>query len=288
VETSEILKRVRQIEIKTRGLSNNIFAGEYHSAFKGRGMTFSEVREYQFGDDVRNIDWNVTARFHHPFIKVFEEEREMTVMLLVDVSGSREFGTTQRTKKDIITEISAVLAFSAIQNNDKIGMIMFSDKIEKFIPPQKGKKHILHIIRELVGYEPQSAKTDISLALKYFTNVVKKRCTAFVVSDFMDKGFSDDLVIANRKHDVVALQVYDRRDTELPSVGLIKVHDAETGREMMIDSSSRRVRELYKQQWENRQSQLADIFTQSAVDSVSIDTEEDYVKKLITLFKMRG
>ncbi|MBE6312985.1 MAG: DUF58 domain-containing protein [Bacteroidales bacterium] len=287
METSEILKRVRQIEIKTRGLSNNIFAGEYHSAFKGRGMTFSEVREYQFGDDVRAIDWNVTARFHRPFVKIFEEEREMTVMLLVDVSGSREFGTADKTKKNIITEISAVLAFSAIQNNDKIGMIMFSDKIEKFIPPQKGKKHILHLIRELVGYEPQSRKTDISAALKYFTNAVKKRCTAFVVSDFMDDGFYDDLVISNRKHDVVAIQVYDNREAELPSVGLIKMHDAENGREMLIDSSSKKIRELYRKQWEERQGRLADIFAKSAVDNVSVSTADDYVRKLIALFKMR-
>ncbi len=288
METGEILKRVRQIEIKTRGLSQNIFAGEYHTAFKGRGMTFSEVREYQYGDDIRNIDWNVTARFHHPFIKVFEEERELTVMLMIDVSGSRMFGTSSKLKKNIITEIAAVLAFSAMQNNDKIGVIFFSDKIEKFIPPQKGKKHILYIIRELVGFEPTSKKTDVGAAVKYFTNAIKKRCTAFLLSDFYDEGFEDALTIANRKHDLVALQVYDVRETELPSVGLVKVIDAETDNDVWIDTSSRSVRRIYAEYWRNNQKKLSEIFKKSGIDSVSVSTEEDYVKALMKLFKMRA
>ena len=229
METSELLKRVRQIEIKTRGLSSNIFAGQYHSAFKGRGMAFSEVREYQYGDDVRDIDWNVTARFDKPFVKVFEEERELTVMLLVDVSNSLDFGTVKQLKKNMVAEIAATLAFSAIQNNDKIGVVFFSDKIEKFIPPQKGKKHILYVIRELIDFQPDKKQTNIAQALKYLTNAIKKRCTAFLISDFIDKdGFKDALTIANRKHDVVAIQVYDRRETELPAVGLMKIKDAET------------------------------------------------------------
>jgi uncharacterized protein (DUF58 family) len=230
METSDIIQKVRKIEIKTRGLSNHIFAGEYHSAFKGRGMTFAEVREYQYGDDVRSIDWNVTARFGHPFIKIFEEERELTVMLLIDVSGSRVFGTVSRLKMDVVTEVAATLAFSTIQNNDKVGVIFFSDKIEKFIPPQKGRKHVLHIIREMIDFKPESTLTDISGALRYFTNAIKKRSTAFLISDFIDEGFEKELTIANRKHDVVALQVYDRRETEMPDVGLIKLKDAETGK----------------------------------------------------------
>ena len=231
METSELLKKVRQIEIKTRGLSRNIFAGQYHSAFKGRGMAFSEVREYQFGDDIRDIDWNVTARYIRPYVKVFEEERELTVMLLIDVSGSKDFGTVSRMKKEVITEIAATLAFSAIQNNDKIGVIFFSDQIEKFIPPQKGKRHILYIIRELIDFQPDHKQTDLGQALKYLTNAIKKRCTAFLISDFIDKGnYQDALTIANRKHDVVAIQVYDHRETELPNVGLMKIKDAETGK----------------------------------------------------------
>ncbi len=289
METSELLKKVRQIEIKTRGLSRNIFAGQYHSAFKGRGMAFSEVREYQFGDDIRDIDWNVTARYNKPYIKVFEEERELTVMLLIDVSGSREFGSVNVMKKEIITEIAATLAFSAIQNNDKIGVIFFSDKIEKFIPPQKGKKHILYIIRELIDFKPEQTKTDISQVLKYMTNAIKKRCSAFLISDFIDKGnFNDALTIANRKHDVVAIQVYDRREAELPSVGLMKIRDAETGMERWIDSSSKRVREAYNQWWNKRQSEMFDSFKKSRVDSVSIRTEDDYVRELIALFEKRN
>ena len=288
VETSELLKKVRKIEIKTRGLSQNIFAGEYHSAFKGRGMTFSEVREYQYGDDIRTIDWNVTARFGHPYIKIFEEEREMTVMLLIDVSGSRDFGTVSQTKKDIFTEMAAVLAFSTIQNNDKIGVIFFSDKIEKFIPPQKGKKHVLQIIRELIDFEPQSKKTDIANALRYFTNVIKKSSTAFIISDFMDADFERDLTIANRKHDVAALQVYDIRETELPNVGLIKLKDAETGNRIWVDTSDKRLRTAYKHNWGETQLALQKSFVRSGVDSVSMNTSEDYVRALMRLFKMRA
>lgn len=289
METSELLKKVRRIEIKTRGLSRNIFAGQYHSAFKGRGMAFSEVREYQYGDDIRDIDWNVTARYVRPYVKVFEEERELTVMLLIDVSGSRDFGSVNVMKKEIITEIAATLAFSAIQNNDKIGVVFFSDKIEKFIPPQKGKKHILYIIRELIDFHPENTKTDIAQALKYLTNAIKKRCTAFLISDFIDKGgFKDALTVANRKHDMVAIQVYDRRETELPSVGLMKIKDAETEKEQWIDTSSVRVREAYKTWWEKRQTVMSDTFKKCRVDSISIRTEDDYVKALIALFDKRN
>ena len=253
METSEILKRVRQIEIKTRGLSNNIFAGEYHSAFKGRGMAFSEVREYQYGDDIRDIEWNVTARFNKPYVKVFEEERELTVMLLVDVSGSLNFGTQKQMKRDMLTEIGATLAFSAIQNNDKIGVIFFSDKIEKFIPPKKGRKHILYIIRELLDFKPESQRTDISGAVEYLTRAIKRRCTAFLLSDFLDKkDFRQALTIANRKHDMVAIQVYDRRLAELPDVGLMKMKDNETGQEIIVDTSSRQVRREHAQWWKKQ------------------------------------
>lgn len=270
-------------------MSRNIFAGQYHSAFKGRGMAFSEVREYQYGDDIRDIDWNVTARYVRPYVKVFEEERELTVMLLIDVSGSRDFGSVNVMKKEVITEIAATLAFSAIQNNDKIGVVFFSDKIEKFIPPQKGKKHILYIIRELIDFKPQDTKTDIGQVLKFLTNAIKKRCTTFLISDFIDKeGFKDALTIANRKHDVVAIQVYDRRETELPSVGLMKIKDAETGAERWIDSSSARVREAYKEWWDRRQAAMSDSFKKCRVDSVSIRTEDDYVKALIALFDKRS
>lgn len=289
METSELLKRVRKIEIKTRGLSSNIFAGQYHTAFKGRGMAFSEVREYQFGDDIRNIDWNVTARFNHPYIKVFEEEREMTVMLLIDVSGSREFGTHQQLKKHVMAEIAATLAFSAIQNNDKIGVIFYSDKLEMFIPPQKGKKHILFIIRELIEFKPQNTKTDLSGALKYLTSVIKKRCTAFVISDFIEvKDFQTDLTIANRKHDVVAIQLFDKRETELPAVGLMTVKDAETGLEYQVDTSSKAVRSSYRQWWADQQNRLQEVFQKSNVDYASIRTEDDYVKALINLFNLRS
>ena len=255
METNELLKRVRQIEIKTRGLSSNIFAGQYHSAFKGRGMAFSEVREYQYGDDVRDIDWNVTARFHKPYVKVFEEERELTVMLLVDVSGSLDFGTVKQMKRDMVTEIAATLAFSAIQNNDKIGVIFFSDQIEKFIPPKKGRKHILYIIRELLDFQPQSRKTNMKVAIEYLTNVIKKRCTAFILSDFIvQNDFRNALTIANRKHDVAAIQVYDHRIEELPDVGLMKVRDAETGHVQYIDTSSKALRKVHHEWWMNKQA----------------------------------
>jgi uncharacterized protein (DUF58 family) len=289
METSELLKKVRKIEIKTRGLSRNIFAGEYHSAFKGRGMAFSEVREYEFGDDIRDIDWNVTARYARPYIKIFEEERELTVMLLVDVSGSKDFGSINMMKSDMTTEIAATLAFSTIQNNDKIGVIFFSDKIEKFIPPKKGRKHILYIIREILDFKPENKKTDLSQVLKYFTNVMKKRCTAFLLSDFIDReNYSDALTIANRKHDIVAIQVYDRRETELPPVGLIKMVDAETGLERWIDSSSKNVRNKFSEWWSKRQNDMIQSFKKCRVDYVSIRTEDDYVKSLLALFHQRS
>jgi uncharacterized protein (DUF58 family) len=289
METSDLLKRVRQIEIKTRGLSNNIFAGQYHSAFKGKGMSFSEVREYQYGDDVRDIDWNVTARYNKPFVKVFEEERELTVMLLIDVSNSLDFGTVKQLKKDMVTEIAATLAFSAIQNNDKIGVIFFSDRIEKFIPPKKGRKHILYIIRELLDFKPESKRTDIKMAVEYLTNVIKKRCTTFMISDFIDENdFRNALTIANRKHDIVAIQVYDRRMAELPDVGLMKVRDAETGHEQWIDTSSRALRRAHNDWWIQRQGVLNETFTKSNVDSVSIRTDQDYVKSLLNLFAKRN
>jgi uncharacterized protein (DUF58 family) len=295
VEASELLKRVRKIEIKTRGLSRQIFAGQYHSAFKGRGMAFSEVREYQYGDDIRNIDWNVTARFNQPFVKVFEEERELTVMLLIDVSGSRMFGTTNMLKKNLVTEISAVLAFSAIQNNDKIGVLMFSDKVEKFIPPQKGRTHILHIIRELINFTPTSQGTDLSEALRYLTNAIKKRCTAFVLSDFMDfkantvePNFLNALTIAGNKHDVVGVRVYDPREVELPPIGLVKMKDAESGQYSWVDTSSSIVRNAYAKWWCDTEGSLKQTFSRCKVDSVSIATNEDYVKPLIKLFKQRA
>lgn len=288
METSELIKKVRKIEIKTRGLSKNIFAGEYHSAFKGRGMTFAEVREYQYGDDIRSIDWNVTARFGHPYIKVFEEERELTVVLLIDVSGSREFGSASQLKKDIFTEVAATLAFSTIQNNDKIGVIFFSDKIEKFIPPKKGKKHVLHIIRELIDFEPESNKTDIAGALRYFTNAIKKSSTAFIISDLIDTNFERELNIASQKHDIVALQVYDVRETELPNVGLVKLKDAESGERIWVDTSDKRLRTTYKHVWGEAQLALQKTFTKSGVDLVSMNTSEDYVKALMKLFKMRA
>lgn len=289
METSEILRRVRQIEIKTRGLSNNIFAGEYHSAFKGRGMAFSEVREYQYGDDIRDIEWNVTARFNKPYVKVFEEERELTVMLLIDVSGSLHFGTQRQMKKDMVTEIAATLAFSAIQNNDKIGVIFFSDRIEKFIPPKKGRKHILYIIRELLDFHAESRRTDIGQAVQYLTQALKRRCTAFVLSDFMDTNdFRQPLTIANRKHDVVAIQVYDRRIQELPDVGLMKVRDAETGLERFIDTGNKSIRRAQSEWWHKRSNYLRDTFTRSNVDNISIRTDQDYVSALMSLFAKRS
>ena len=289
METSEIIKKVRKIEIKTRGLSSNIFAGQYHSAFKGRGMAFSEVREYQYGDDVRDIDWNVTARFHRPYVKVFEEEREMTVMLMIDVSGSLDFGTQKQMKRDMVTEIAATLAFSAIQNNDKIGVIFFSDKIEKYIPPKKGRKHILYIIREMLDFKPESTRTDVNQAIQFLSSVQRRRTTAFILSDFYVRGdFLQSLQIANRKHDVVAIQVYDQRARELPDVGLMKVVDAETGYEQYVDTSSKKLRQAYNKYWFTRQAQLQDTFNKSNVDSVSIATNEDFVKSLLLLFKKRN
>jgi uncharacterized protein (DUF58 family) len=289
METSEIIKKVRKIEIKTRGLSSNIFAGQYHSAFKGRGMAFSEVREYQFGDDVRDIDWNVTARFHRPYVKVFEEERELTVMLLIDVSGSLDFGTQKQMKRDMVTEIAATIAFSAIQNNDKIGVVFFSDKIEKYIPPKKGRKHILYIIREMLDFHPESKRTDVKQAVEFLSSVQKRRTTAFILSDFYVRSdFQQSLQIANRKHDVVAIQVYDQRARELPDVGLMKVVDAETGFEQYVDTSSKRLRDSYRKYWQSRQSQLLETFNKSNVDNVSIATNEDFVKALLILFKQRS
>ncbi len=290
METSELLKKVRKIEIKTRGLSRNIFAGEYHSAFKGRGMAFSEVREYQFGDDIRNIDWNVTARYSHPYVKVYEEERELTVMLLIDVSGSREFGTSEKFKKNVITEMAAVLAFSAMQNNDKIGVIFFSDIIEKFIPPKKGKSHVLRIIAELIAFEPKNRGTNIPETLRYLTNALKKRSTAFVISDFMDDRADLELAlqIANRKHDVVALKVYDERETELPPIGLVKLKDAETGEYIVVDSSSAKTRKMYADWWRNHKNRLDILFKKCGVDYTLVNTREDYVISLMNLFKKRA
>ena len=289
MENSELLKKVRHIEIKTRGLSRNIFAGQYHSAFKGRGMAFSEVREYQYGEDVRDIDWNVTARHNKPYIKVFEEERELTVMLLVDMSASRNFGAVGNMKRDMMIEIAATLAFSAIQNNDKIGVLFFTDKIEKFIPPKKGKKHILYIIRELIGFEAEGSGTDLKLALEYATNVIKRRCTAFLISDFIaTPSYNDAMLIANRRHDVVALQVYDKRETELPDVGLMKMRDVERGTEEWIDTSSARVRKAYAEWWQKRQSSALEICRRNGVDITSVATDEDYVVALMNLFKKRG
>lgn len=287
METTELLKKVRTIEIKTRGLSKNIFAGEYHSAFKGRGMAFSEVREYQYGDDIRNIDWNVTARFSHPYVKVFEEERELTVMLLVDVSGSSVFGTRSMLKKNMITEISAVLAFSAIQNSDKIGVIFFSDKVEKFIPPKKGRKHILHIIRELINFTPESNQTNLTEPLRYLTNAIKKRCTAFLLSDFISEDFEDALKIAGNKHDLVALKIYDKGETKLPPIGLLRLKDAESGKEMWVDTMSGKVRREYEQWWNQQDAKVRETFKHSGVDNVAISTDEDYVKPIIKLFKKR-
>ncbi len=287
-EHTELLKKVRKIEIKSRGLTRQVFAGQYHSAFKGKGMTFSEVREYQYGDDIRAIDWNVTARFNHPYIKVHEEERELTVMLLIDVSGSGDYGTQAQLKKDLITEVAAVLSFSAIDNNDKIGVILFSDKVEKFIPPHKGRKHILRIIRELLEFTPEHSGTDISESLRYLTNVIKKRCTAFLISDFRDTGYARSLQIANNKHDIVALHVSDRRERELPKAGLIRMKDNETGRERWVDTGLRRVRDEYTTKWRSHQDMMNEIFRKSGVDVVDLETGSDYVKPLIKLFKRRG
>lgn len=291
---TEILKKVRKIEIKTRGLSSEIFAGKYHSAFKGRGMSFSEVREYRVGDDVRDIDWNVTARSRNPHIKIYEEERELTMMLLVDVSGSRMFGTTDKLKKNVATEIAAVLAFSAAENNDKIGCLFFSDKVEKFIPPKKGRNHILHIIRELIEFQPENKRTDIGQALRFFTNAMKKHTTVFLLSDFMDidkKGhkarFEDALKIITNKHDIVGIRVYDPRESTLPDVGALELVDAETRERIWVDTSSQRVREHYARHWQESQFIIDNVLMRYKVDNVAVSTDEDYVKALIKLFKKR-
>lgn len=289
MDTTELLKKVRKIEIKTRGLSQNIFAGEYHSAFKGRGMIFSEVREYQYGDDIRDIDWNVTARHNKPYVKVYEEERELTVMLLVDVSGSRNFGTSGKVKKEMMAEIAATLAFSSIQNNDKVGVIFFSDKIEKFIPPQKGRKHILLIIREIIDFEPERKGTDINLALQFMTNILKKRSTVFLLSDFIyEQDYFKSMSIANKKHDLFAVQVYDIRDSKLPDIGLMRVKDSETGQEQWIDTSSKKLRNAYEKTWYQQQQRIHSIAGRSGVDIASISTDDDYVRALLGLFNKRA
>ncbi len=287
MEAQELFKKVRKIEIKTRGLSKQIFSGEYHSVFKGRGMAFSEVREYQFGDDIRSIDWNVTARFNHPFVKIFEEERELTVMLLIDVSGSNLFGTHGQLKQEVITEIAATLSFSAIQNNDKVGVIFFSDKIEKFIPPKKGTSHILRIIRELIDFKAENNGTNISEALRYLTNVIKKRATSFLISDFMDDGFEKAVQIANHKHDLIAIRVTDRRETDIPNVGLVRMLDAETGKQMWVDTGSAAMRGQLSQ-WANRKGRELDtLFSKQGIDMVKVYTGEDYVKPLMNMFRKR-
>lgn len=289
MDSNELIKKVRKIEIKTRGLSQNIFAGEYHSAFKGRGMTFSEVRAYQYGDDIRDIDWNVTARHNQPYIKVYEEERELTVMLLVDVSASRNFGAVGTEKREMIAEIAATIAFSAIQNNDKIGAIFFSDKVEKFISPQKGRKHILFLIRELLDFQPESKGTDIAQAVRYFSNALKRRCTMFLLSDFIDSSdYRTPLTVAVSRHDVMAIQVYDKRDGELPEVGLMRVADLETGNTCWIDTSSSATRKAYSKWWYDRQQQMSTTLRSTRVDYTTVATDEDYVRALMGLFKNRS
>lgn len=287
METTELIKKVRKIEIKTRGLSNQIFSGEYHSAFKGRGMAFSEVREYVPGDDIRSIDWNVTSRFNHPYVKVFEEERELTVMLLVDISASGNFGTRKQFKRELITELCAVLSFSAIQNNDKIGVIFFSDTIEKFIPPKKGKSHILRIIRELIELQPKQKGTNVSQAVKYFTNVIKKKCTAFIISDFISEPFESTLKIAARKHDVIAVNVYDERELILPNIGLVRFYDEETGKELFIDTADKGFRRAYEIQSKNRNKAISEVFQRCGVDVVNLRTDQNYIKPMMTMFKKR-
>lgn len=288
MDTTELLRQVRRLEIKTRALTNNIFAGEYHSAFKGRGMSFAEVREYQPGDDIRDIDWNVTARMNHPYVKVFEEERELTLMLLIDLSASQAFGTQGRTQRELSAEVAATLAFSAMQNNDKVGVIFFTDRIEKFIPPQKGRKHILFIIRELLSFEPAGKRTDVSVAVEYLMRVITKRSITFLISDFLDtKDFSRPLLVAARKHDLVGLRVFDPRMAELPDVGLLKVVDAETGHEQYVDTSSRIVRDHQKRWWALEESRLSQLFRMNGVDFVSMSTKGDYVRPLMNLFAGR-
>jgi uncharacterized protein (DUF58 family) len=286
-DTRELLKKVRKIEIKTRGLSNHLFSGEYHSAFKGRGMAFNEVREYQPGDEIRTIDWNVTARFNHPYVKVFDEERELTVMLLMDVSASGNFGTINQQKQDLATELCAVLAFSAIQNNDKVGVIFFSDKMEKFIPPKKGRSHILMIIRELIDFKPQNKGTDLAQALKYFTSAIKKKCTAFILSDFISPDFEYELKLANKKHDVIALKLFDKHEEEFPDLGLIPVKDEESGQLLWVNTGDKKVRDGFRKAAVLRNGLLKDMFSRSGVDYTAIGTHQSYVTPLRTLFKMR-
>ena len=289
MNSQDLLAKVRKLDIKARGLSKNIFAGQYHSAFKGRGMTFSEVREYQYGDDVRDIDWNVTARFHHPYVKVYEEERELTVFLLVDVSGSQNFGLHHQLQKDTITEIAATIAFSAIENNDKIGVIFFSDKIEKVIPARKGRKHILQIIREMLDFKPESRKTDVSVALESLSRLVKGRSTTFLLSDFYTpQSFEKALSISSNKHDVIAIQVYDKFQEQLPNVGLIKVADAETGAETYLDTSNKDVRSAHSLAWKQKQAVLTEMFNKTKTDNISVSTTDDYVVALTKLFKQRA
>lgn len=288
METKELLKRVRKIEIKSRGLSSQLFSGEYHSAFKGRGMSFSEVREYQPGDDIRSIDWNVTARFNHPYVKVFEEERELTIMLLVDMSGSGSFGTQGQFKLELIAELCAVIAFSALQNNDKVGVILFSNCIEKYIPPKKGRKHVLRIIRELIDFQPSSNQTDIGDALRFLMNVTKKRSTVFLLSDFFDRGYEDSIKIASRKHDMVAIKISDPRELEMPDIGLIKFMDAETGKSIWVDTSDRNVRRAYHNQHKESDSYTKNILQKAGVDFAEIQTNRSYVNPLMNLFKRRG
>ena len=288
MSTSALLKKVRKIEIKTKGLSNHIFAGEYHTAFKGKGMAFSEVREYQPGDDVRSIDWNVTARYNAPFVKIFEEEREMTVMLLIDVSGSGDFGTNMQFKRELATEISAILAFSAIKNNDKVGVIFFSNIIEEFIPPKKGKSHILRIIRQVLAFEAKEKKTDIALAIEYFNNVMKKRTICFVLSDFLSPEFEKPLKIASKKHDIIALRIHDKRENSLPNIGIIPLQDAENDSISYVDTSSQKVRELFHNKQEEKQAYLKKLFQKCGVDIIDISTGSDYVKPLMNFFKNRG
>jgi len=288
LDTKELLKKVRKIEIKTRRLSDHIFSGEYHSSFKGRGMTFSEVRQYQFGDDIRSIDWNVTARYHEPYIKVFEEERELTMMLMVDISASESFGTTQQFKKDIITEISATLAFSAIQNNDKVGLLLFSDEIELFIPPKKGKTHVLRIIRELIEFHPKSKKTDITMALRYFSNVMKKKAIVFILSDFMDKDYENALKIVGKKHDVTGIRVYDKYEVEMPKLGMVPVQDAESGEIILVNTNSKTVRNNYKANYLRNLDYFENSFKKSGSGTISTRIDESYVKKLLGYFKRRN
>ncbi|MBX2827909.1 MAG: DUF58 domain-containing protein [Flavobacteriaceae bacterium] len=288
MDTKELLKKVRKIEIKTRRLSDHVFGGEYHSTFKGRGMTFSEVRQYQFGDDVRNIDWNVTARYNEPFVKVFEEERELTMMLVVDISGSEFFGTDTQFKNEIVTEIAATLAFSAMQNNDKIGLILFSDGIELFIPPKKGKSHVLRIIRELIEFQPKSKQTDIAQALKYLTNVMKKKAIVFVLSDFITEGYRDTLKIVSKKHDVTGIRIYDRREEEIPNLGMVQMEDEETGELMLVNTGSKKVRRNYSKYYQERVAEFNDAFLKSGAGVLSCRVDESYVKKLLGYFKRRG